>query len=92
MTCADFFAKKWSDAEKWNSYALAFAFYFVALNVFLFSLKSKNVAIATAILVTFNTVSLVLLSHFYFHEKITPVQMVGLALSVVAVILLESGS
>lgn len=92
MTCADFFAKKWSDSEKGWFYFAAFAFYFAGLNLFLFSLKSKNVAVATAILVTFNTVSLVLLSQYYFHEKISPVQMVGLALSVVAVVLLETGS
>lgn len=63
--------------------------YIVGLNFFAFTLKEKNLAIASTILVTANTVLLVLVSFFYFKEKFTLLQAIGIVLSIVAVVLLE---
>lgn len=63
--------------------------YIVGLNLFAAVLKEKNLAIASTILVTANTVLLVLVSFFYFKEKFTLLQAIGIVLSIIAVILLE---
>lgn len=46
---------------------------------------------ANTILVTSNIVLLALVSYFYFHEKLNPLQVVWLIFSIFGVIFLELG-
>lgn len=70
-------------------YAFSMILYLVWINFFALTLKESNLAIASTILVTANTVILVIVSYFYFKEKFTLLQAIGIILSVFGVILLE---
>jgi multidrug transporter EmrE-like cation transporter len=91
LTLGDIFFKKWAIDDKYLYYGLAIIAYIVGLIFFSFTLKEKNLAIASTILVTMNTITLVAVSYFYFHEKLTLIQAWWLALSIIGVILLEMG-
>jgi multidrug transporter EmrE-like cation transporter len=51
--------------------------------------KSQNIAVATAIFVIFNIVSLVIASHFLFHEPLTLKQFAGIFAAIIAILLLH---
>ncbi len=63
--------------------------YVVGLSFFAVTLKDNNLAIASSILLTANTVTLIVVSYFYFHEKFTLLEFLGLLLSIIAVVLME---
>lgn len=81
--------KKWSMESTLSPYLLGMFFYFIGLNLFAFILKEKNLAIASTILVTVNTLTLIAVSYFYFKEKFTLLQSIGVFLSIIAVVLME---
>ena len=56
------------------------------------TLKSQNIAIATITIVFFNVGTLALVEWLFFHNPLTPQQIAGLSLGLVAVILLETAS
>ena len=91
LTLGDVFFKKWATEDKYIFYGAGILFYIIGLIFFSLTLKEKNLAVASTILVTMNTISLVAVSYFYFHEKLTPIQAGGLVLSIIGVILLEMG-
>ena len=55
------------------------------------SYKYENIAIASVLFIVFNIVTLVLVSWFYFGEKISDLHMAAIALALGAVALLEFG-
>ncbi len=48
--------------------------YIIGIILFSMTLREKNLAIANTVLVTSNIVLLALVSYFYFHEKLTLIQ------------------
>lgn len=89
LTLWDIFLKKWALDNTIFMYAFSMILYLVWINFFALTLKESNLAIASTILVTANTVILVIVSYFYFKEKFTLLQAIGIILSVFGVILLE---
>nr|MDD3720660.1 EamA family transporter [Candidatus Gracilibacteria bacterium] len=89
LTLGDIFLKKWALDNTIFMYAFSMILYLVGINFFALTLKESNLAIASTILVTANTVILVIVSYFYFKEKFTLLQAIGIILSVFGVILLE---
>ncbi len=89
LTLGDIFLKKWALEHHISPYVMGMIFYAIGLVCFGFTLKEKNLAVASTILVTANTLLLVVVSLFYFKEKFTLLQGIGICLSIVAVILLE---
>ena len=89
LTVGDVFMKNWivTGANKWYIYGLLV--YIFALNFVAFSFKSKNIAVATIIFVLVNVISLTLVSWFYFEEKLTTTQLIGIGLGIASVIVLE---
>jgi len=70
-------------------YILGGSLYIIGMNFLAFSYKYKNIAVATAGCVIVNIILLTLLSWFYYKEPLTTKQMIGISLSIVAMILLE---
>lgn len=89
ITIGDIWMKKWSLEEGAVFYVFAMISYVIGLALFAMTLRSQNLAIASLILVTANNITLILVSYFYFKDKFTLLQVVGIILSLIAVVLLE---
>ncbi|MBP9812299.1 hypothetical protein KBC86_02875, partial [Candidatus Gracilibacteria bacterium] len=82
FTIGDIFLKKWAQDDRYLFYGIGFVFYIVGIVLFSLTLKGKNLGVANTILVTSNIVLLALVSYFYFHEKLNPLQVVRLIFSI----------
>lgn len=92
LTVGDIVFKYWAERPHPALYSLGLLVYLLGLTFLVQSFKSENIAVASAIFVIFNIVSLLVVSWIYFDEKISPIQVGGLALAVVAILLLELGN
>lgn len=88
-TIGDVAMKKWISHPSFWPYFLGALMYFIGMNFLAFSYLYRNIAIATAICVIINIVSLTILSWILFKEPLTTRQFIGIAVSVIAVLLLE---
>ena len=87
-TAGDVFIKQWLVKGSWLFYWLAAFMYFIAMNFLAFSFKSKSIAVASALAVISNIILLIVISYFGYKEPITIRQLIGLALSILAIFLL----
>lgn len=53
------------------------------------SFKTQNIAIASAIFVIVNIVTLGIVSWLFFKEPLTIIQIIGIALAIIAIFILE---
>lgn len=84
--------KKWVIDGRLGTYAIGILVYLIALNLLAQSYRSKNIAVASSLFVILNIVSLAIASYFIYGEKLTPMQLAGIALAVAAVACLEGGN
>ncbi len=93
LSLGDIIMKKWiSDGSTHlYIYIIALGIYLVGLALMVQSFRYKNMAIAVAILVIVNVVIVSLASWFYFKEPLSPIQLFGLVLGVIAVVIMELG-
>ena len=91
LTIGDIFLKKWSIDYKYLYYGFGMVAYVIGIILFSLTLREKWLAVANTILQTTNIAFLAIISYFFFHEHLTPIQMVGIALSILSVVLLEFG-
>lgn len=95
LTVGDITAKKWiqlsggdfSVSTYW--YLLSLLFYAIGVTLFAFSLKHKSIAVATIILVFCNLLTVAIIGHYFFNEKLSLLQIAGIAIGFLSVILLE---
>lgn len=85
----DFLAKMWDTSASRLLLVFALLAYFGGNIFFLFELKKHGLALATSVIPVATTVLGVLLAVFYFGERLTQQQMVGLVLAFVALLLLS---
>lgn len=91
LTAGDIVAKHWVETSKNYLFFTVLFLYLIGLVFLIFSFKYKNIAVASLIFVIFNITTLTMVSWFYFHERLTAVELVGIVLGLVAVSLLEYG-
>lgn len=91
FTIGDICLKKWATEDKYLFYGIGFIFYILGIILFSLTLRGKNLWVANTVLVTSNIVLLALVSYFYFHEKMSTLQVVWLILSLLGVVFLELG-
>jgi len=95
LTAGDITAKKWMQLSGGNFsislhwYLLSLFFYAIGVTLFALSLKHKSLAIATIILVFFNLLTVAIIGHYYFDEKLSALQIVGIMIGFASVVLLE---
>ncbi|MBW6442438.1 hypothetical protein K0A97_01485 [Patescibacteria group bacterium] len=89
LTAGDLFMKKWVNTNTQIFYFVGLVAYLIGLNFLAQSFKFKNIAIASVMLVIFNIIILSLVSWFYFKETLSPLQIAGIILGIIAVIFLE---
>ena len=89
FTAGDVFLKYW--AVKSNPYhmAVAFVFYIIAGIVLAFSFKRKEIAVAVAVLICFNLVTVAILGFTLFKETLGLKEIIGLTLAIFAIIILN---
>ena len=91
MTVGDVFMKKWVTVNSNWFYVVGMIIYIIALTMLAETFKSRNIAVASTIMVIVNVVTLAIVSWLYFKEAITLLQGIGMVLAVVAVVLMEIG-
>ena len=89
LTAGDVLMKKWSVSNDPFLYAAGMVLYLISLNFLAYSFKLKDIAIASALFVIFNILSLAAIGYFFFDEKLSVSKMIGLLLFTAAVILFE---
>ena len=89
-TFGDIVMKKWVTNPSFSLYLIGTLLYMTGMNFLAFSYKYRNIAAATSICVILNIILLTFVSWLYFKEPLTAKQLVGIVLSISAVILLES--
>jgi len=89
LTCGDVFLKYWSLKDKWWMFAGAMLIYLFGVALLGITFKSRNLAVASTIMVMVNSLTLVLVSVFYFKDKISLLGMLGIVLGLISVTLLE---
>lgn len=95
LTLGDIWAKKWvllSDGKfsiATGYYLVSLLFYGVGLTLFAFSLKHKNLAVATVIIIFFNIVTVLIAGYFLFDEKFSTLKIIGIVVGFISVVLLE---
>lgn len=73
MTVGDVLMKQWVEAGSVWLYVAGMAVYLVGLNFLAQSFKYENIAMASAMFVIFNIVTLLIFSWLYFKEPLTHV-------------------
>ena len=92
LTVGDIIFKFWVERSLpyFSTYYLAGLALYIAGLVFLVeSFKTENIAVASAIFVLINIVILAIFSWFYFGDKLSLLQIIGLLFAAMAILLLE---
>lgn len=85
----DIVMKKWVENSHTYTYIIGMFLYMIGMNFLAQSFKYKNIAVASVLLVVFNVCTLVLVSWFFFKEKISLMEIVGIGFGILSVIILE---
>jgi len=88
-TVGDIAMKKWIMHPSLWPYLVGALMYLIGMNFLAFSYLYRNIAVATAVCVIINIVSLTIISWVFFKEPLTVRQLAGIAVSMIAVLLLE---
>ena len=89
LTVGDIIIKKWVVSSNHIFYIIGMIAYVIAIGFLAESFKYKNMAVANAICVGFNIITLVIVSWFYFKETLTISQLIGVGLVVLGIVVLE---
>lgn len=90
LTIGDIFMRKWVADDSYGNFSIGFICYLFGMLFLAFSFKYKNIAIASMLLVLFNIITLLIVSWYMFKEPISTKEIIGIALGISAIILLES--
>jgi multidrug transporter EmrE-like cation transporter len=89
VTIGDLFMKEWITTNRSWIYAGGMIFYLIGMNFLAFSFKYKNIAVASVIFILINVITLIVFSYFYFHEKLSGLEIGGILLGIAAIVMLE---
>jgi len=89
LTIGDIVMKKWVGSHSFYTYILGLGIYLVGLNFLAQSFRYKNIAVASVIFVIFNVAILSFVSWFYFREKLSVLQLAGIAMGIASIVILE---
>jgi len=89
LTMGDVLMKKWASSSSNIYYIIGIIVYVIAIGFLAESFKYKNMAVANAICVGFNIVTLVLISWLYFKEALTMTQLIGVGLILTGIFVIE---
>jgi len=91
LTAGDLIMKKWTGNSSPFLYGLGLIVYLIGMVFLSQSFKFKNIAVASLMLVLFNIITLLIASWFFYQEKLSLIQMVGIIFGLISVVILELG-
>ncbi len=91
LVIGDLVLMKWVNGGSRLLFYVGIAVYMVGMVLLASSYKYKNVAIASLMTVLFNVIILLVACLFLYHEKISLLQIVGIAVGLISLTLLEIG-
>ncbi len=91
LTVGDIIMKKWVNTNAYIFYFLGLFVYLIGLNFLAQSFRFKNIAVASAIFIIFNIVTLSFVSWLYFKESLSLLQIAGIVIGIIAIVVLELG-
>lgn len=86
---ADILLKKWSLENKNIILGIGLGLYFIGTIFWAYSLKYEFLSRAISIFTVINLIAVILVGVFFFHEELTPMSKIGIALGILSVLLLE---
>ena len=89
LTAGDIVFKTEIKDLPWYAYAAGLGLYLIGLIFLVRTYESENIAVASALIVIFNIVTLTFVSWLVFKEAMTPLQILGITLSFGAIALLH---
>lgn len=89
LTVGDLVMKKWVGNSSPFLYGLGLTIYLIGMVFLSQSFKFKNIAVASLMLVLFNIVTLLVVSWFFYQEKLSLLQMIGIAFGLISIVILE---
>ena len=89
LTAGDILMKAWVEGRGVKQYVIGLIMYIIGVNFLAFSYLYRNIAVATALTNIFNIVILTIISWWWFKDKLTAQEMVGLGVALIAIVILE---
>ena len=89
FTVGDIFLKYWATKSNPYTMIIAFIFYIIGGVILAYSFKRKEIAVAVAVLICFNLITVAILGFTIFKETLGLKEIIGLSLALTAIILLN---
>lgn len=89
LTIGDIFFKFWTKHPTTWMYIAGLSIYILGMTFLIQSFKTTNIAVASAIFVIANILTLSIVSWLYFKEPLSTIQMIGVGLAIIAIIILD---
>ena len=89
LTIGDIFFKFWTKHPHNWMYLVGISIYIIGLMFLIQSFKNTNIAVASAIFVIANIVTLAVVSWLFFNEPLSYLQIFGIVLAIIAIFILE---
>lgn len=89
LTIGDIVFKYWTKNPKSWLYVLGLAIYLAGLMFLVQSFKTQNIAIASAIFVIINIITLGVVSWVFFNEPLSTIKIIAIIIAIIAIIILE---
>lgn len=92
LTAGDIVMKKWVISDSSYLYIIGIVIYMIGMNFLAVSFKYKNIAVASTLFVLFNVITLLIVSWVFFKERLSVTEIIGVALGLASVTVLELSS
>lgn len=89
FTIGDIFLKFWALKSNYINMVVAIIFYIIAGVVLAYSFKRREIAIAVAVLICFNLITIAIVGFTLFKEVLGLKEIIGISLAIVAIIVLN---
>lgn len=90
LTVGDIIMKSWVEHNTLSAYVIGLGVYLIGLMFLVQSFKHENIAEASLAIVLGNVITLIVFSWFYYNEKLALLDFIGIALGIVALVILEA--
>ncbi len=89
LTIGDIFFTFWTKHPTTWMYIVGLGIYILGMVFLIESFKTTNIAVASAIFVVSNILTLSIVSWVFFKEPLSTLQMIGIFVAIIAIVILE---
>jgi multidrug transporter EmrE-like cation transporter len=91
LTIGDIIFKFYFEKSKPSLYGIGLITYLIGLIFLVKTFRTENMAVASALFVIFNIITLLIVSRYYFGEHLSNLQLVGMTIAIISILFLELG-